>query len=137
MIARAADDIGSTCLGMTRSPERLVRGQALAGIHAFINGDQPPSPRPRAIVAAARAGEATAGRAIRRFVSVLTAHAGRTALAFQPLEGLLATHLAEGFAANGHWQDNARRIPLWPGATHDAGLDGAVKILKGIDRAEA
>lgn len=133
------------------SYERIVSGAGLVDTYRFINADQHLQASPRDIVEAARLGNESADEAIRLFVAVFAAYAGNMALAFHPTGGIylcggLASHLADWFdpgkvasrfSDKGRMRDNVERIPLFLASSHNAGLDGAITILKRNHRAEA
>lgn len=79
------------------SCERLLSGPGLESIHAVLTGHEPESAPCSAeqITAAAQAGDADAGRALRLFVGVYGAVAGNLALAFLATGGV---YLAGGIA---------------------------------------
>ncbi|MCB1772279.1 MAG: glucokinase [Gammaproteobacteria bacterium] len=133
------------------SYERIVSGTGLVDTYRFLNADQHLQVSPRDIVEAAREGKDAANQAIQLFVSVFAAYAGNMALAFGPTGGIylcggLASHLADWFdpaavaarfTDKGRMRDNVKRIPLFLANSHNAGLDGAIQILKRNNRAEA
>jgi glucokinase len=133
------------------SYERIVSGQGLVDVDHFLRGRTDPSLTAPDVVAAARSGDAVASDAIGLFIDVYAAYAGNLALAFQPTGGILlcggvTTHLADWFepervrrrySDKGRLGEAAARIPLALVPGHDAGLDGAVRLLDRLTRADA
>lgn len=133
------------------SYERIVSGQGLVDTDHFLRGRIDPSLSAPDVVAAARNADPVARDAVGLFIDVYAAYAGNLALAFQPTGGILlcggvTTHLAAWFdpervrrryTDKGRLRDAVARIPLALVPSHDAGLEGAVRLLDRQTRADA
>lgn len=133
------------------SYESIGGGQGLVDTYRFLNTDQHLQTSPRDIVETTPQGNDLADEAIRLFVAVFAAFAGNMALAFGPTGGIylcggMTSHLANWFEPEmvaarftdkGRMRDNVKRIPLFLASSHNAGLDGAIQILKRNYGAEA
>ena len=124
--------------------ERLLSGDGLCVIHAFLHGDAQKHSAAE-IARAAEQGEPHARDAVRLFVRLFGAYAGNLALQFNPSAGVylcggVVAHLAdwfgedflEAFHNKGRMRHMVEQVPIFLADTADLGLQGAIRIAQSM-----
>ncbi len=117
------------------SQERVLSGEGLALLEAFLSGEEPRAPE--AVTTGAGAGEPQAVAAVRLFLALYGSYVGDAALEFLPRGGIyvaggLVTHLRpwlEGGEFLAGFLDKGRMRPIVEGMPLHVVLDPALELL--------